>query len=78
MTTTLIRFLYRHLIDTRTAEPRSVFFFLVYYLGGLWVSFIVLSMLVLSLDATQLPWVRDTLFAWMGEGALGRLAAFFF
>jgi hypothetical protein len=70
MTLNLLRFLHRLLIDNRTLEPRRGFFFFFYYVTGLWVVFIVLSMVMLALDLYNFPFFRDFVYGQVGEGIL--------
>jgi hypothetical protein len=70
MTLNLLRFFHRLLIDRQTLEPRRGFFFFFYYVTGLWVVFIVISMVMLALDLYNFPFFRDFVYQHVGEGLL--------
>ncbi len=67
----LISFLYRLLVNPRSREPRRGFFSLLYYGGGGFVALFVFSMVLLCLEAYNLPFARDFLYARLGDPLLG-------
>jgi len=70
MTTFLFNFLYAMAIDRRTQEPRRVVFFLLYYVIGFFVAFIVLTMVLLCLEVYDFPFARDFIYRQLGEHVL--------
>lgn len=70
MTTFLFNFLYAMAIDRRTQEPRRVVFFLLYYVIGFFVAFIVLTMVLLCLEVYDFPFARDFIYRELGEHVL--------
>lgn len=74
----LISRLYKLLINPRSREPRTgVFAFLYYGIGG-FVAFFVTSMVLLCLEAYNLPYARDFLYAWLGSPLLAALESALF
>jgi len=78
MTLGLIRFFYGIIVDRRTLEPRRGFFFIFYYLSGLWVVFIVASMVMVGLDLYNFPVIPDLLYRYLGENVLSGLEKMLF
>jgi hypothetical protein len=74
----IIRLLYRFLVDRSTLEPRRGVFFVFYYLSGLWVVFMVASMVMVGLDLYNFPFVRDLVYRHIGEGVLSTLESLLF
>lgn len=70
MTTYLLNFLYALAIDKSTQEPRRVVFFLLYYVIGFFVVFIVLTMVLLCLEVYDFPYARDLIYRQLGEHVL--------
>jgi hypothetical protein len=74
----LISLLYALLVNPRSRRPRwGVFGFLYYAIGG-FVAFIVVSMILLCLEAYNLPFARDFLYARMGAPVLTALESLLF
>ncbi len=78
LTLHLLRFFYALLVDRKTLEPRKGFFFVFYYLTGLWVIFIVASIVMVGLDIYNFPIVRDLLYRHLGESVLSALETMLF
>lgn len=78
MTTFLLNFLYKVAIDKRTQEPRRVLFFLLYYVIGFWVTFIVATMVLLCLEVYDFPFARNLIYRQLGEPVLYALEALLF
>ncbi|HKP98320.1 MAG TPA: hypothetical protein VJ385_21500 [Fibrobacteria bacterium] len=78
MTTFLLNFLYRVTIDKRTQEPRQVLFFLLYYVIGFFVTFIVFTMVLLCLEVYDFPFARNLIYRQLGEPVLLALEALLF
>lgn len=78
MTTFLLNFLYAVAIDKRTQEPRRVLFFLLYYVIGFFVTFIVFTMVLLCLEVYDFPYARNFIYGQMGEPLLQALEALLF
>lgn len=70
MTTFLFNFLYAVAIDPRTQEPRRAVFFLLYYVIGFFVAFIVLTMVLLCLEVYDFPFARNFIYRQLGEQVL--------
>lgn len=70
MTTFLFNFLYGVAIDPRTQEPRRAVFFLLYYVIGFFVAFIVLTMVLLCLEVYDFPFARNIIYRQLGEQVL--------
>jgi hypothetical protein len=70
MTTFLLNFLYAVAIDRQTQEPRRVVFFLLYYVIGFFVAFIVLTMVLLCLEVYDFPFARNFIYRELGEHVL--------
>jgi multisubunit Na+/H+ antiporter MnhB subunit len=70
MTTFLLNFLYALAIDKKSQEPRRVVFFLLYYVIGFFVAFIVLTMVLLCLEVYDFPYARDLIYRELGEHVL--------
>jgi hypothetical protein len=74
----LISGLYRLLINPRDREPRRGVFILLYYgIGGL-TAFFVANMILLGLEAYDLPFTRKFLYPRLGEPLLTALEALLF
>ncbi len=69
----LISVLYRLLFNPRSREPRRGVFALLYYGGGALVGFFVGCMVLLCLEAYDLPLARDFLYARLGAPVLAAL-----
>lgn len=67
MTTYILNFLYAVAIDKTTQEPRRAVFFLLYYVIGFFVAFIVLTMILLCLEVYDFPFARDLIYRELGE-----------
>jgi hypothetical protein len=78
MTTFLLNFLYAVAIDKRTREPRRVLFFLLYYVIGFFVTFIVFTMVLLCLEVYDFPFARNLIYRQMGEHLLLAVEAVLF
>jgi len=78
MTTFLLNFLYAVAIDKRTQEPRRLLFFLLYYVIGFFVTFIVFTMVLLCLEVYDFPFARDFIYGQLGEPLLLALEALLF
>ncbi len=74
----LISWLYRLLINPRDREPRKGVFFLLYYGIGGFTAFFVANMILLGLEAYDLPGARNLLYTWMGDPLLAALEAILF
>ncbi|HLU69714.1 MAG TPA: hypothetical protein VKZ88_02980 [Fibrobacteria bacterium] len=74
----LISWLYTLLINPRSREPRRGVFALLYYGGGTFVALFVASMVLLCLEAYNLPFARDFLYARLGNRVLGVIEATLF
>ncbi|MCD6023170.1 MAG: hypothetical protein K0Q91_86 [Fibrobacteria bacterium] len=74
----LISFLYGLLVHPRSRQPRRGVFALLYYAIGGFVAFIVVSMVLLCLEAYNLPFARDFLYARMGAPVLTALESLLF
>jgi hypothetical protein len=70
MTTFLFDFVYALAIDRQTKEPRRVVFFLLYYVIGFFVTFIVLTMVLLCLEVYDFPFARNLIYRELGEHVL--------
>lgn len=75
MTIFLFRFLYALVIDKRTLEPRRVLFFLLYYVIGFFVTFIVFTMVLLCLEAYGFSFARTFIYRQLGESLLSAFEA---
>lgn len=78
MTTFLLNFIYALAIDKRTQEPRRVLFFLLYYVIGFFVAFIVFTMVLLCLEVYDFPFARNFIYRELGEPVLLALEALLF
>jgi hypothetical protein len=78
MTTFLLNFIYAIAIDKRTQEPRRVLFFLLYYVIGFFVTFIVFTMVLLCLEVYDFPYARNFIYSQLGEPLLLALEALLF
>jgi hypothetical protein len=74
----LISGLYRLLIHPRSREPRRGVFFVLYYGIGTCVALFVASMVLLCLEAYNLPFARDFLYARLGGSVLAALESMLF
>jgi hypothetical protein len=74
----IISFLYRLLVNPRSREPRRGVFGLLYYGIGASVAFFVACMVLLCLEAYNLPFARDFLYARLGDPLLAALEAALF
>ncbi len=70
MTGNLAAFLYRLCIDPRTLEPRAVVFFFLYYIISFFVVFIVLITVLLCFEIYEFPYLRQMIYARIGENVL--------
>jgi len=70
MTTFLFDFVYALAIDRQTKEPRRAVFFLLYYVIGFFVTFIVLTMVLLCLEVYDFPFARNLIYRELGEHVL--------
>jgi hypothetical protein len=77
-TTRLISFLYGLLVHPRSRKPRPGVFALLYYAIGGFVAFIVVSVVLLCLEAYNLPFARDFLYARLGTPVLTALESLLF
>lgn len=74
----LISRLYGLLINPQTREPRrGVFAFLYYGIGGFIAGFVA-NMVLLCLEAYNLPFARDFLYARLGDPLLAALESALF
>ncbi len=78
MTTILLDFMYALAIDKRTQEPRRILFFLLYYVIGFFVAFIVSTMVLLCLEVYDFPFARNFIYHQLGEHVLLALEALLF
>ena len=78
MTTFLLNFLYKVAIDRHTQEPRRILFFLLYYVIGFFVVFIVFTMVLLCLEVYDFPFARNLIYQQLGEPVLLALEALLF
>jgi len=78
MTTFLFNFLYAMAIDRQTQEPRRAVFFLLYYVIGFFVAFIVLTMVLLCLEVYDFPFARNLIYRELGEHVLFGLESVLF
>ena len=78
MTTVLLNFMYALAIDKRTQEPRRILFFLLYYVIGFFVAFIVSTMVLLCLEVYDFPFARNFIYRQLGEHVLLALEALLF
>lgn len=78
MITFLLNSLYKVTIDKRTQEPRRVLFFLLYYVIGFFVTFIVFTMVLLCLEVYDFPFARNFIYRQLGEPVLLALEAILF
>lgn len=78
MTTLLLNFIYALAIDKRSQEPRRVLFFLLYYVIGFFVAFIVFTMVLLCLEVYDFPYARNFIYRQLGEHILIGLEAILF
>jgi hypothetical protein len=78
MTTFLLNFLYSIAIDKATREPRRIVFFLLYYVIGFFVTFIVATMVLLCLEVYDFPFARDLIYRQLGEPVMLGLEAVLF
>jgi hypothetical protein len=70
MTTFLVNFLYALAIDRKSQEPRRALFFLLYYVIGFFVTFIVITMVLLCLEVYDFPFARNLIYRELGEHVL--------
>ena len=77
-TTRLISFLYGLLVHPRSRKPRRGVFALLYYAIGGFVAFIVVSVVLLCLEAYNFPFARDFLYARLGTPVLTALESLLF
>lgn len=78
MTTYLLNFLYAIAINKSTREPRRAVFFLLYYVIGFFVAFIVATMVLLCLEVYDFPYARDLIYRQLGEPLLLAIEAVLF
>ena len=74
----LISGLYALLINPRSREPRRGVFVLLYYGIGAFTAGFVVNMVLLCLEAYNLPYARDFLYARLGTPLLAALEAALF
>ena len=74
----LISFLYRLLVNRRSGEPRRGVFALLYYGIGRFAAFFVANMVLLCLEAYNLPFARDFLYAVLGAPVLAAVESLLF
>ena len=67
LTFRLISIFYRATINSRTLEPRRGFFWILYYGIGIFTAFIVISMILICLEAYDLNFARDFLYQSLGQ-----------
>ncbi len=73
-----LNLLYFLAIDEETKEPRRGFFFVLYYVIGFFVTFLVMTMVLLCLEVYDFPWVREVLYHQLGENVLLTLESLLF
>jgi len=78
MTTVLIHFLYALTINKRTQEPKRFLNFILYYVIGFFVAFIVFTMVLLCLEVYNFPFVRQFIYRQLGEPVLFAIEAILF
>ncbi len=78
MTTVLLNFLIAITIDKKTLEPRKVLFFILYYVIGFFVAFIVFTMVLLCLEVYNFPFARNFIYRQLGEPVLLALETLLF
>ncbi len=78
LTYRLISGLYRLLIHSQTREPRRGVFALLYYGIGCFIAGFVANMILLCLEAYNLPFARDFLYARLGDPLLSALESALF
>ncbi len=78
MTTVVLNFIYSFAIDRRSREPRRVLFFILYYVIGFFVAFIVFTMVLLCFEIYQFPFARNFIYRQLGEHALLMLETLLF
>ncbi len=78
MTGSLAVLFYRLCIDPRTLEPRAVVFFLLYYVISFFVAFIVLTTVLLCFEVYEFPYLREMIYARIGENVLLALESLLF
>ena len=66
LTFQFISLLYRITINRRTLEPRRMVFWILYYGIGTFAAFVVLSMILICLEAYDLNFARDFLYRYLG------------
>jgi hypothetical protein len=74
----LISALFRLLVNPRSREPRRGLFALLYYGGGAVVAFFVGCMVLLCLEAYDLPFARNILYSRLGEPLLAAVESALF
>ncbi len=78
MTTVVLNFIYSFAIDRSSREPKRILFFLLYYVIGFFVAFIVFTMVLLCLEIYQFPFARNFIYRQLGEHALLMLETLLF
>lgn len=78
MTTALLNFLIAITLNKKTQEPRKVLFFILYYVIGFFVAFIVFTMVLLCLEVYDFPYARNFIYRQLGEPVLLALEALLF
>ncbi len=78
MTSVLLNFFYAIAVNKRSREPRQVLAFLLYYVIGFFVAFIVFTMVLLCLEVYNLPFARNFIYRQLGEPLLVGLEALLF
>ena len=76
--TTVLRYLYLFTVDKRTLEPRAALRFLLYYVIGFFVAFIVFTMVLLCLEVYGFSAARAFIYRQVGENVLLALEALLF
>jgi len=74
----LISFLYHAAINRRTLEPRHGVFGLLYYVIGGFAGFIVVSMVLICLEAYDMNFMRDILYRLLGRPFLSFVESLLF
>jgi hypothetical protein len=74
----LISLLYRILVNRGSGEPRRGVFVLLYYGIGGFAAFIVANMVLLCLEAYNLPFARDLLYSLLGSRVLAAVESVLF
>ena len=73
-----ISLLYRLTIDKRSLEPRRVTFWLLYYGIGGFALFMVITMVLIGLEAYDLNFAREPLYRLLGQPVFSLLESLLF